>query len=59
MPNFVKIGKSVAEILQFFDFFKDGGRPPSWIFGHIWTRHREYLVVSITVQNFVMIDAVI
>jgi len=34
MPNFVKIRKSVAELLQFFHF-KDGGHPPSWIcLGH-------------------------
>jgi len=26
MPNFVKIVQSVAEILRFFVFFKDGGR---------------------------------
>jgi len=31
MPNFVKIGQTVAEIWQFFDFFQDCGRPPSWI----------------------------
>jgi len=32
MPNFVPIGQTVAEIWPFFDFLKDDGRPPSWIF---------------------------
>jgi len=46
MSNFIKIGQPVAEILQFFDFFHDGVRPPSWIcLGHIWTTHEQYLVV--------------
>jgi len=31
LPNFIKIGQSVAEIWRFFHF-QDGGRPPSWIF---------------------------
>jgi len=31
MPNFVQIGKGMAEIWLFFDF-QDGGRSPSWIF---------------------------
>jgi len=26
MPNFVKIGQSVAKILRFFSIFQDGGR---------------------------------
>jgi len=60
LPNFVKIGQSVAKILQFFVFFQDGGRPPSWIrLRHIWTTHSEYLGVSITLQNLVMIDAAV
>jgi len=29
--NFVKIGQTILEISQFFDF-QDGRRPPSWIF---------------------------
>jgi len=60
MSNFVKIGQSVAKILRFFIFFQDGGCPPSWIcLGHIWTTNSEYLGVSITLQNLVMIDAVV
>jgi len=40
--------------------FQDGGRPPYWIrLGHIWTTHSEYLLVTITLQNLVMIDAVV
>jgi len=30
MPNFIKIGKTVAKIWQ-FNGFQNGGRPPSWI----------------------------
>jgi len=46
---------SIAEPLV-----QDGGRPPSWIcLGHIWTTDSEYLGVSITVQNLVMIDEVV
>jgi len=59
VPNFVKIGQSVAKILT-FSIFQDGGRPPSWIcLGHIWTTNSEYFGVSITLQNLVMIDAVV
>ena len=39
---------------------QEGGRPPSWIgLGHTWTTHHEYLGVSISLQNLVMIDAVV
>ena len=49
-----KISQSVAKI------FQDGGRMPSWIcLGHIWTTHSEYLWVSITLQNLVVIDALV
>ena len=30
MPNFIKIGQTVAEIWR-FNGFQNGGRPPSWI----------------------------
>ena len=50
VPNFVKIGLFVIKILQYFIFFI--------CFGHIWTTHKENLVVSITV-NLVMIDSVV
>ena len=40
--------------------FQDGGRPPSWIcFMRVGTTHEEYLVVFVTVQNLVVIGAVI
>jgi len=43
-----------------FSIFQDGGRPPSWIcFTRVGTTHEEYLVVFMTVQNLVVIDAVI
>ena len=45
--------------LQIFDF-QDGGRPPSWLcFTRVGTTHEEYLVVFMSVQNFVVIGAVI
>jgi len=45
MPNFVKTSQSFAEILRFFNFFfKDGGRPPSWIcLARIWTIDEDYI----------------
>ena len=30
VPNFIKIGRTVAEIWQ-FNCYPNGGRPPSWI----------------------------
>jgi len=43
-----------------FSIFQDGGRPPPWTcFMHVGTTHEEYLVVFVTVQNLVVIGAVI
>ena len=43
-----------------FRFFQDGGRPPSWICNAcVGTTHGGHLVVFITVQNLVGIDAVV
>jgi len=43
-----------------FPIFQDGGRPPSWIcFTRVGTTQEEYLVVFVTVQNLVVIGAVI
>jgi len=43
-----------------FRFFQDGGRPPSWICNAcVGTTHKGHLVVFITVQNLVGIDAVV
>ena len=59
VPNFVKIGRSIEEILRFFEFSR-WPPPPSWIcLGHIWTTHSEYLRVSITLQNLVIVYAVV
>ena len=54
IPNYIKIGCEDIKI------FQDGGRQPSLIcLGHIWTTNSEYLGLSITVQNLVMIVAVV
>jgi len=40
--------------------FQDDGHPPCWIcLGHIWTTHKGYLVVFMTMQNLVAIDAIV
>jgi len=45
LPNFTVIGKTVAEIWQ---FFQDGGYLPSWICdAHVQTTQEGYLVVVI------------
>jgi len=60
MQNFVTTGQSIANILQYFDFSRSQRPPPSWIsLEHTWTTHGEYSAVSITLQNLVMIDAVV
>ena len=38
MQNLVKIGRSAAELLCIFDF-KNGGRPPSWIWYDVIADH--------------------
>jgi len=46
--------------IAIFVIFQDGGRPPSWIsWAPIGTTHDEFLMVSIFMQNFVEIDAVV
>jgi len=70
LPNFVKIGRFVAEILRFFEFSRwrtaailknrkilISSQPIC--LGHIRTTNSEYLGVSITVQNLVMIDVIV
>ena len=43
-----------------FSIFQDCGRPPYWIcFTRVGTTHEEYLVVFVTMQNLVVIGAVI
>jgi len=56
------LSKSLKPRLRYGDYsiFQDGGRPPSWIcFTRVGTTHEEYLVVFVTVQNLVVIGAVI
>ena len=46
--------------MAIFWFFQDGGRPPSWIGNAcVGTTREGHLVVFITVQNLVGIDAVV
>jgi len=60
MPNFIKIGRTVAEIWRFNGFFQNGGRPPSWIYwAPTGTSHDDHFVVSIAMPNLVKIDAVV
>jgi len=59
VQNFVIIGQTIPDIWRVFDIFKNGDRPPSWIcYEEVWTTHKDYLMVFITAQNFVGIDAV-
>ena len=54
--------KSLKPRVRYGDFsiFQDGRRPPSWIgLTHVRTTHEEYLVVFVTVQNLVVIGALI
>jgi len=46
--------------MAIFQYFQNGDSPPFWIcYEHVWTTHEQYLVVFITVQKFVGIDAVV
>jgi len=46
--------------MTIFQFFQDGGRPPSWIcYVCVWTTHEEHLVIFIAVQNLFGIDSVV
>ena len=58
-PSFAPISQTFRRY-NHFSIFQDGDRPPSWIcVTRVWTTHEEYLVVFITVQNMVVIGAVI
>ena len=60
--KFLTAGKSVEPLTKYGDFrlFQDNGRPPSWICNaYVGTNHEWHLVVFITVQNLVGIDAVV
>jgi len=54
--------KSVNGLQKYHDFsiFSSWRPPPSWIcLGLVWTTHEKYLMVFITVQNLVAIDALV
>ena len=56
----LRISVEPFAIYGLFSIFQDGGRPPSWFcFTRVGTTHKEYLVVFVTVQNLVVIGAVI
>ena len=61
--SFCQISSNFVNRLQSycdFSIFQDSGRPPSLIcLGHIRTTYEGYLVVFITVQNLVTIDAIV
>ena len=60
MPNFVEIRSNSGQDMAIVRFFQDGGRPPSWIcYACVQTIHEGHLVVFITAQNLVGIDAVV
>jgi len=60
VPNFIKIGQTVAEIWRFNVFFQNGGRPPSWIcWAPTGTTHNDDFVVSVVMPNFVKINAAV
>ena len=52
-------GQTIAKVWRFF-IFQNGSRLPSWIcYVYVWTTREGHLVVFITVQNLVGIDAVV
>jgi len=60
VQNFVKIGQTVSEIWQFFDF-QDSRRPPSWIFKTLFFEH--FLgsggPMCVSMQNFFKKHAIV
>jgi len=63
MLHYAKFGQNWLKRgwdITIFRFFQDGGRPPSWICNAcVGTTHEGHLVVFITVQNLVGIDAAV
>jgi len=59
VPNFIKIGQNgCSDTDEDLAIYLIGGRPPSCICSaRIRTTHYDYVVVSIIVQNLVVIDA--
>jgi len=59
VPNFIKIGQTVADIKQ-IHCFKNGGRLPFWTcWALVGTTHDDHMVVSNVMPNLVKIDAVV
>jgi len=60
VQNFSKIGQTVLEISQFFDF-QDGRHPPSWIlkFCNFWSTVRLGGPICITVPHFTKIGQMV
>jgi len=59
MPKFVKNRSKRGRAMAIFRFFQDGGLPASWICNAcVCTINEVHLVVFITVQNLVGIDAI-
>ena len=52
MPNFIKIGKTVAEIGRFNGFLNGGPTQSRICRARIWTTHEVYLVVFIVMLFF-------
>jgi len=61
LQNFVAIVQTVPDIWRFFYICEMATvRHLGFVISmFVWTTHEEYLVVFITVQNFVGIDAVV
>jgi len=54
VPNFIKIGQTVADIWR-FNGFLNGGRPPSWVcWAPTGTTHDDFLLVSPVIINVVV-----
>ena len=60
LQNFVEIGQTIAEILQFIHFFKMAAiRHVGYVLANFGMIHNDNLMVFITVQNFVAIALVV
>jgi len=59
MPNFIKIGLTVAEIWRFNGFFKMAAIRHLGHLVPVWTTRDDHLMVCVVVPNMVTIDAVV
>ena len=55
----MQIGQTVAEIFPIFDFSRYRLSTILDLLSAVWTIHESYLVVVVTVQNFVGFGAVV